>query len=348
MNEEVTAEAEVISGGTQPQPPGSCSSCDQNQQGTVPPHVCNSHVCIKLCSLILTQLVKAHTEVIRRFGGNVGSAMSLSEAADNASPASNSDQTVRPEPDSPTGTNVKSFSIMETAPNSHKFKLTMFQPTDPRNFYRTVRNEIKLLRSSLPTGIWVKGFEDRMDLYSVMIRGPEKTPYEDGLFFFDFQLPPDYPKSPPNCHYVSYCSDRLNPNLYEDGYEKQKGSQQGRENSRMYNEMVVLKLVQAMAKLVAYPQAIFKDEITAHFGQHANKLCERLESWLDVSENYNTTHPLSPTTPTSFKQIHSEVAAVALPEFPLIPASKGFCITLRKTLVHFRNVLGQHVNQRCS
>jgi len=55
------------------------------------------------------------------------------------------------------------------------------------------------------------------DLYSVMIRGPEKTPYEDGLFFFDFQLSADYPKAPPLCHYISYCSDRLNPNLYEDG-----------------------------------------------------------------------------------------------------------------------------------
>lgn len=50
-----------------------------------------------------------------------------------------------------------------------------------------------------------------------MIRGPEKTPYEDGLFVFDFQLSPNYPNEPPLCHYISYCSDRLNPNLYEDG-----------------------------------------------------------------------------------------------------------------------------------
>ena len=27
-----------------------------------------------------------------------------------------------------------------------------------------------------------------------MIKGPERTPYEDGLFFFDFQLSEDYPK----------------------------------------------------------------------------------------------------------------------------------------------------------
>lgn len=109
------------------------------------------------------------------------------------------------------------FSIEETAPDSHKFKLTMFQPTDRSNFFRSVSKELKLLRSSLPPGIWVKGFEDRMDLYSVMLRGPEKTPYEDGLFLFDFQLSADFPVAPPLCHYISYCSDRLNPNLYEDG-----------------------------------------------------------------------------------------------------------------------------------
>lgn len=57
----------------------------------------------------------------------------------------------------------------------------------------------------------------QQDLYSVLIKGPKRTPYEDGLFFFDFQFPADYPKVPPLCHYISYCSDRLNPNLYEGG-----------------------------------------------------------------------------------------------------------------------------------
>ncbi|XP_067005905.2 (E3-independent) E2 ubiquitin-conjugating enzyme UBE2O [Anabrus simplex] len=281
------------------------------------------------------------------------------------------------------------FSIMDSAPSSHKFKLTMFQPTDPQHFYRTVRKELKLLRTSLPEGIWVKGFEDRMDLYSVMIRGPEKTPYEDGLFFFDFQLSAEYPKAPPLCHYISYCSDRLNPNLYEDGkvcvsllgtwsgkgtevwtlnsnllqviisiqglilvsepyfneagYEKQKGSQQGKENSRMYNEMAVLKLVQAMTKLLLQPPPVFREEIVEHFRLNAHKLLDRLETWLEISERYNNSHPVTPTTPTSFRELHGEAISsainVQLPDFPLIPASKGFCLTLRKTLVTFREVL---------
>ena len=55
------------------------------------------------------------------------------------------------------------------------------------------------------------------DLFSVMIVGPAKTPYEDGLFAFDVQLPANFPSSPPVFHYLSFCKERLNPNLYEDG-----------------------------------------------------------------------------------------------------------------------------------
>ena len=43
----------------------------------------------------------------------------------------------------------------------------------------------------------MRGFEDRMDLFSAMIEGPKNTPYEDGLFFFDFQLGPEYPSGRP-------------------------------------------------------------------------------------------------------------------------------------------------------
>jgi ubiquitin-conjugating enzyme E2 O len=65
--------------------------------------------------------------------------------------------------------------------------------------------------------VWVRAYEDRIDLLSVMIAGPSKTPYEGGLFVFDVQLGGEYPRAPPLCHYHSYCTDRLNPNLYEDG-----------------------------------------------------------------------------------------------------------------------------------
>lgn len=77
--------------------------------------------------------------------------------------------------------------------------------------------EYKLLKESLPANVWVRSYNDRIDLLSVMIRGPAKTPYADGLFLFDIQLSVDYPRSPPLVHYISYSSERLNPNLYVEG-----------------------------------------------------------------------------------------------------------------------------------
>ena len=351
-------------------------------------HVASSHVCVKLCTLIKAQLVLAHAEVSRRFGVSRMSLSDAAQSESPMKKAKTEELTEKKieeeeeeeeeevvevameqqqqqqqqlqllhiEPCESTVdippmiyTEGEGFSIEESAPDSHKFKLTMFQPTDPTNFFRTVSKELKLLRSSLPPGIWVKGFEDRIDLYSVMFRGPEKTPYEGGLFLFDFQLSADYPAAPPLCHYISYCSDRLNPNLYEDGkvcvsllgtwagrgtevwtssstllqvivsiqglilvsepyfneagFERQKGSQQGRENSRMYNEMVVLKLVQSQTKLLQYPPSVFKDAIMSHFHRHAENLLTRLELWMEISEQHNNQHPLSPCTPTTFKQI---------------------------------------------
>jgi hypothetical protein len=61
------------------------------------------------------------------------------------------------------------------------------------------------------------------------------------------------------------------PYFNEAGYEKQKGSQQGKENSRMYNEMAVLKLVQALTKLILQPPPVFQEEILQHFRQNAHK-----------------------------------------------------------------------------
>lgn len=54
------------------------------------------------------------------------------------------------------------FSTVEVSPLSHRFNLSLFQPTDPKTFIKFVRKEINLLKTSLPKGIHVKAFEDRM------------------------------------------------------------------------------------------------------------------------------------------------------------------------------------------
>ena len=59
--------------------------------------------------------------------------------------------------------------------------------------------------------------ESRLDLLRVLIVGPADTPYADVTFMFDIQLPAAYPDEPPKVHFHSTSSERLNPNLYEDG-----------------------------------------------------------------------------------------------------------------------------------
>ncbi|KAL4585610.1 hypothetical protein LXL04_010233 [Taraxacum kok-saghyz] len=81
---------------------------------------------------------------------------------------------------------------------------------------KKVRQEWNILGNDLPETIYVRVFEERMDLIKAAIVGAPGTPYEDGLFFFDIFLPPEYPNEPPMVHYKS-GGLRVNPNLYESG-----------------------------------------------------------------------------------------------------------------------------------
>ncbi|XP_028912922.1 (E3-independent) E2 ubiquitin-conjugating enzyme [Ornithorhynchus anatinus] len=219
------------------------------------------------------------------------------------------------------------FSVLESAPFNHSFKKIEFQPPEAKKFFSTVRKEMALLATSLPDGIMVKTFEDRMDLFSALIKGPTRTPYEDGLFLFDIQLPNIYPAVPPHFCYLSQCSGRLNPNLYDNGkvcvsllgtwigkgterwtskssllqvlisiqglilvnepyyneagFDSDRGLQEGYENSRCYNEMALIRVVQSMTQLLRRPPEVFAQEIRQHFGSAGWRLVGRIEAWLE-------------------------------------------------------------------
>nr|XP_050029755.2 (E3-independent) E2 ubiquitin-conjugating enzyme UBE2O-like isoform X1 [Dermacentor andersoni] len=375
------------------------------------------NICQQLCAILKARLLRAHEDVQVRFGmtpAQVEIAASdaasepdvdvekvneaLEAVASVEAAAKESEESLSGVVSEATGEQDSKgqgvFSMMDIVPDCHKYKLSILQPNDPKLFFKVVKKEIKLLTSSLPDGIHVKAFDDRMDLYSVLIKGPRRTPYEDGLFLFDFQLPAEYPQSPPQCHYVSYCSDRLNPNLYEGGkvcvsllgtwsgkgsemwsaetssllqvlisiqglilvsepyyneagYEQQRGCQQASENSRMYNEMVVLKLVQSMGRMIQNPPEVFKEEIEQHFRDIADRFVNRLESWLRLSDAWHTSCPGSLATPETLKAFAEQgdygvAGSSAFPDFPLLPASRGFCLTLRKALTTFKEILKAH------
>ncbi|KAG7958986.1 hypothetical protein I3843_10G048500 [Carya illinoinensis] len=85
-----------------------------------------------------------------------------------------------------------------------------------RVWLKKVQQEWSILEKDLPETIYVRVFDERMDLLRAAIVGAPGTPYHDGLFFFDIFLPLDYPYQPPVVHYNS-GGLRVNPNLYESG-----------------------------------------------------------------------------------------------------------------------------------
>ncbi|XP_030746050.1 (E3-independent) E2 ubiquitin-conjugating enzyme UBE2O [Sitophilus oryzae] len=352
-------------------------------------YISQENLCIELLSTLKVRMDLAYAEIISKIGGTQALSV-LTKATDNFATPANS----TPLPSCPT-TPEDSFSILsplkpkkcltvqtddrpsltvhklqtgenewynviDEAPLTHHYYSSKFDPTDYQKFIKAVMREYKLLKESLPDNVWVRSYSNRIDLLSVMIQGPAKTPYEDGLFLFDVQLGVDYPRSPPLVHYISYSSERLNPNLYvegkvcisllgtwvgkgtevwgpestllqlivsiqglilvsepyynEAGYDKQTDTQQGYENSRTYNELVILKLVQSMTELLSNPPDVFKTEILRHFTQNGEKLCQRLEKYCDSLD------PLKP-------------------EFPLLPVSKGLKLSLATALKLFRDVL---------
>ena len=75
----------------------------------------------------------------------------------------------------------------------------------------------------------------------------------------------------------------------------------------MYNEMVVLKLVQSMTKLITSPPEVFKDQIHEHFRKNGEKFYKRIKTWMELSSEKSADKVLGMLTTTvkSFKFLNS-------------------------------------------
>ncbi|KAL3628877.1 putative ubiquitin-conjugating enzyme E2 23 [Castilleja foliolosa] len=122
-----------------------------------------------------------------------------------------------PESDAPANQEFtfKGFDIVRD-PIDHYYLGTQGQNNAARKWLKKVQQDWDILQNNLPESIYVRVYEDRMDLLRAVIVGAYGTPYHDGLFFFDFLLPPEYPDVPPSAYYHS-GGWRINPNLYEEG-----------------------------------------------------------------------------------------------------------------------------------
>ena len=106
----------------------------------------------------------------------------------------------------------------------------------------------------------------------------------------------------------------------------------------MYNEMVLLKLVQSMTKMLMNPPEPFREEILQHLRANAAPLCRRLEGLVALS----TETPNSSPPEASLVPLVPNAGPHEAPDYPLVPASRGFCLTLRSSLDSFRAALRRH------
>ncbi|KAJ6395673.1 hypothetical protein OIU77_020849 [Salix suchowensis] len=186
------------------------------------------------------------------------------------------------------------FKHFDTAkdPLDHHFLDSNGQINNGRKWLKKVQQDWNILQNNLSDEIYVRVYEDQMDLLRATIIGAYGTPYQDGLFFFDFHLPPEYPDVPPSAYYHSggwrnkSKSVRggeglvLNSRPYfnEAGYDKQIRTAEGEKNSLSYNENTFLLNCKTMMYLMRKPPKDFEDLVVKeHFrrrGYYILKACD--------------------------------------------------------------------------
>ncbi len=63
-------------------------------------------------------------------------------------------------------------------------------------------------------GIYIHFNEENITEAYALIIGPENTPFENGILYFQINFPSNYPYSPPKIQYYSTSKYRIHPNLY--------------------------------------------------------------------------------------------------------------------------------------
>ncbi|KAL8910696.1 MAG: hypothetical protein Q9171_004031 [Xanthocarpia ochracea] len=88
-----------------------------------------------------------------------------------------------------------------------------------KEWLRAVSREHKILRTSLPEGVYVRTWESNIELLRVLIVGSSGTPYAHAPFLFDITLHKRFPTEAPTAFFHSWSNGvgKVNPNLYEDG-----------------------------------------------------------------------------------------------------------------------------------
>ncbi|RCV35760.1 hypothetical protein SETIT_7G266000v2 [Setaria italica] len=180
------------------------------------------------------------------------------------------------------------FGVVQLmSPPDHHFLDDMEQGAGGgKEWSKRVQKEWKILRDNLPDTIYVRAFEDRMDLLRAAMVGAAGTPYQDGLFFFDVRLPPaSYPRS----------RRSVNPNLDNSGtvlvltaqpyynearYEETLGTPGGARDVLPYAENAYVLALRTMLHLLRRPPAGFEALVWGHFRRRGRFVLRACEAYL--------------------------------------------------------------------
>ncbi|KAG5219193.1 ubiquitin-conjugating enzyme family protein [Salix suchowensis] len=154
------------------------------------------------------------------------------------------------------------FKHFDTAkdPLDHHFLDSNGQINNGRKWLKKVQQDWNILQNNLPDEIYVRVYEYQMDLLRATIIGAYGTPYQDGLFFFDFHLPPEYPDVPPSAYYHS-GGWQINPNLYEEGKVclSLLNTWTGRGNEVWHSSSSILQVLVSLQGLVLNSRPYFNE-----------------------------------------------------------------------------------------
>ncbi|KAK0884011.1 hypothetical protein LTR87_002232 [Friedmanniomyces endolithicus] len=171
--------------------------------------------------------------------------------------------------EAPTANEPPRYLILEDAvPATHHYVDST--PSSNLTHMKRVQKEHGILQkpAALPSGVYVRTWESRLDLLRVLFIGPAETPYAQAPFVMDFHLPPIFPTEPPHAFFYSWPGEaglggvgRVNPNLYEDGKIclSLLGTWEGSKNEGWSSRSTILQVVVSLLGLVLVKEPYFNE-----------------------------------------------------------------------------------------
>ncbi|RMZ84016.1 hypothetical protein DV737_g1364, partial [Chaetothyriales sp. CBS 132003] len=173
-----------------------------------------------------------------------------------------------------------SFALLDIQPppdqhQPHSVVSTSASPSTSSTFLKRMRQEHRILSTSLPPTIYIRSYESNLSLLRCLIIGPPDTPYENAPFLIDLALPPNYPTDPPTAYFHSWTSGlgRINPNLYEEGKIclSLLGTWPGKESKESWSQSAtILQLVVSIQGLVMVKKPFFNEAGLEDFASEPN------------------------------------------------------------------------------